>query len=368
MHITDPTSSKRYQGLTAQEIISLKRQRKQRPLEEQRVREEMEKQEQVCKRCGAQGHKDARSRECPYNKSKKRTKEDAEKKRDANKRRKLEAQGRKTDPCKKCTDEGIYDPEAILTPPDENQVVHSMKSYLKSIFPMNELPNIFFSQQFFYACQQLVLGKPVTNTNLPIAQMTRIFEEQSTTIPCMKISPHSANQSIIYANVLAYQAQQSATIFINNIVEPFANRAKRYLFVKIRMLLPDLDERQAWRFAAYIYSCITPNPTDWPEGVDHTADLDFMFGEILESTDLPLSLLVTEENLTRNPGPFFKFLDFALSVIELYNDQKFYAACEPQSEATLRWLYTTIFNTCEELQRTRKSRRRKLALAILQLD
>ncbi|KAI8368134.1 uncharacterized protein BYT42DRAFT_118638 [Radiomyces spectabilis] len=194
--------------------------------------------------------------------------------------------------------------------------------------------------------------------------MTRIFEELSTTIPCMKISPRSANQSIIYANVLAYQAQQSATIFINYIVEPFANRAKRYFFVKIRMLLPDLCERQAWRFAAYIYSCITPNPTDWPEGVDHTADLDVMVGEILESTELPLSLMVTEENLTRNPGPFFKFLHFALSVIELYNDQKFYAACEPQSEATLRWLYTTIFNTCEELQRTRKSRRRKFALAI----
>ncbi|KAI8366018.1 uncharacterized protein BYT42DRAFT_150395 [Radiomyces spectabilis] len=188
--------------------------------------------------------------------------------------------------------------------------------------------------------------------------MPRIFEELSTTIPCMKISPRSANQSIIYANVLAYNSQRQ---FLSTTLLSLLRTGQNVIFSsKSECCYPDLDERQAWRYAAYIYSCTTPNPTDWPEGVDHTADLDII---ILESTDLPLSLLVTEENLTRNPGPFFKFLRFALSVIELYNDQNSMLLVNHSQKPRFVG-YTTIFNTCEELQRTRKSRRRKLALAI----
>ncbi|KAI8388812.1 uncharacterized protein BYT42DRAFT_247666 [Radiomyces spectabilis] len=186
--------------------------------------------------------------------------------------------------------------------------------------------------------------------------MTRIFEELSTTIPCMKISPRFANRASYTQTYLLIRHNSQRQYLSTTSLSLLRTRQNVIFSSKIRMLLPDLCERQAWRFAAYIYSCITPNPTYWPEGVDHTADLDIMVGEILESTELPLSLMVTEENLTRNPGPFFTFLHFALSIIELYNDQKFYAACEPQCEATPRWLYTTIFNTCEELQRTSKLR------------
>lgn len=96
-----------------------------------------------------------------------------------------------------------------------------------------ELPAILFTEHFFRGCQQLVCGMPISHNALPRADMTASYNQLLTHIPTLPV-PQSLLQHTTHAHCLSEQSQKQCTIFMNNIVENFESRARKFLYCGLR--------------------------------------------------------------------------------------------------------------------------------------
>jgi hypothetical protein len=90
-----------------------------------------------------------------------------------------------------------------------------------------EITPIYFSQSFFYAGYQLVMGASVTSTNskFPGAAMEACFQRYVMKHPTAITGPLSNK----YTTALASFANASATNFVNHIVESFETRLTQFI-------------------------------------------------------------------------------------------------------------------------------------------
>lgn len=155
-----------------------------------------------------------------------------------------------------------------------------------------------------------------------------------------------AHDAVTFVHALASLAEQSATNFVNNIVEPFAGRAKHYFYARLRL-----------------YSTYTDEPMDWPTSIEQDAVVLEIVHDVVNSTP-QIPQPVTPASLTEHREQYLTFSYTALQVIEQYNEVQYYAAHEVHTVATTRWAYNAIAEN-NELMDTGKSKRRGIAKAIL---
>ncbi|KAI8369599.1 uncharacterized protein BYT42DRAFT_115918 [Radiomyces spectabilis] len=132
-----------------------------------------------------------------------------------------------------------------------------------------ELPLIIFSQDFFYACIQLVHGDTITSSNskLPRESMIRCYQEYTEHCRASLLTNVPAHK-----HALAYLAEQSATILVNSITENFEHRTIHFFCLKLQNAAQDLTKKNAETTACYIYDSMNDptSPPEWPSSIDRS--------------------------------------------------------------------------------------------------
>lgn len=92
------------------------------------------------------------------------------------------------------------------------------------------LSPILFTQAFFYACIQKILGREISNTNinLPRAHMNTVFLRFNIEFPDCHV------EDSVHANALAAMANSSATCFVNHVSETYQRNLRNYVQTRIK--------------------------------------------------------------------------------------------------------------------------------------
>ncbi|CDH60248.1 predicted protein [Lichtheimia corymbifera JMRC:FSU:9682] len=100
-----------------------------------------------------------------------------------------------------------------------------------------------FTSDFFYACQQLVLGRTASGNDIPVQEMTSVYDAVKRYARNIRVPSEQLSHSS-FSPMMAYLAQQSKEIFINHVVETFASRV---LFLDPHISFPSIKN----------WSCLT---------------------------------------------------------------------------------------------------------------
>lgn len=100
-----------------------------------------------------------------------------------------------------------------------------------------EPPPRLFTSAFFYACQQLVLGRAASGNDIPVAELTSVYEAVKRYASNIQVPGEQLRHSS-FSPMMAYLAQQSKTIFINQIVEAFPSRALSWFRFTLQIRVP----------------------------------------------------------------------------------------------------------------------------------
>lgn len=98
-------------------------------------------------------------------------------------------------------------------------------------------PPRLFTSAFFYACQQLVLGKNPTGRDLPLQEMRQAFNALAISSPNIRV-PMRLMAHGHYSPMLAYLSQQSSVIFTNHTVEAFESNAINFFKASLTARAP----------------------------------------------------------------------------------------------------------------------------------
>jgi hypothetical protein len=189
------------------------------------------------------------------------------------------------------------------------------------------VPAMLFTQHFFYACIQLILGRQITsrNPNMPVAHMTTIYA-----LYLRKFPEGSVDFRFQYSNALASLAAQSATTFVNSITENFEGRAIKYLINCIKSET-DLTHPDAKEVACSIYDSLSKEEAHvWPNSVRRTEALTDVVNNLLTTTDFgptPINL----QSIASTPQRYMRYLFSTLQALELYNANEVVEAGQVQS-------------------------------------
>lgn len=100
-----------------------------------------------------------------------------------------------------------------------------------------EPPPRLFTSDFLYACQQLVLGRTATGRDVPVQEMTNLFNQVKRSAPRLCV-PQELLRHGTYSPMMAYLARQSSTIFVNQVVETFGSRAISWFKTQLKRHIP----------------------------------------------------------------------------------------------------------------------------------